>query len=72
MFVVAVSLMSSPALAGMKVSPTLTINEIVVGPLQKWVQAGTFLKGPICDLEGNLWVVSIASGWISKMTPDGK
>jgi len=72
MFVVALGLMSSPALAGMKVLPTLSINDIVVGPPQKWVQGGKFLEGPICDLEGNLWVVSIASGWISKITPDGK
>lgn len=71
-FMLAFGLMSSPALAGMKVLPTLTINDIVVGALQKWVQGGAFLEGPIMDKEGNLWVVSIASGWISKISPGGE
>ena len=72
MFMVAFGLVSSPALAGMKVLPELSINDIVAGPPQKWVQGGAFLEGPIMDKAGNLWVVSIANGWISKITPDGK
>jgi sugar lactone lactonase YvrE len=49
-----------------------TIDDIVAVPVEKWVQGGKFLEGPIMDKQGNLWVVSIASGWISKITPDGK
>jgi gluconolactonase len=71
-FLFALGLMSGPALAGMKVKPKLTIDDIVVGPVEKWTQGGSFLEGPIADLEGNIWVVSIASGWIHKITPDGK
>jgi gluconolactonase len=71
-FMLAFGLMSSPAMAGMKVLPRLSIDDITVGPPQKWVQGGKFLEGPIADLEGNIWVVSIASGWISKISPNGK
>jgi gluconolactonase len=67
---------------GLMVGPTLaaditvmkkqTIADILAGPVEKFVQGGKFLEGPIMDKQGNLWVVSIASGWISKITPDGK
>lgn len=69
----AIGLMSSPVLAAdIVVKQKLTIDDIVDGPLEKFVQGGKFLEGPIMDKQGNLWVVSIATGWISKITPDGK
>lgn len=73
-FMLTFGLVSNPALAGwvMKVLPKSTLDDIVDGPPQKWVQGGAFLEGPIMDKEGNLWVVNIATGWISKITPDGK
>ena len=73
MFMFAFGLMSSLATAAdITVTKKLTINDIVDGPVEKFVQGGKFLEGPIMDKQGNLWVVSIASGWISKITPDGK
>ncbi len=39
---------------------------------EKFVQCGDFLEGPAFDDKGNLWMVSIASGNIEKVTPDGK
>ena len=39
---------------------------------EKWVQCGDFLEGPAFDDKGNLWMVSIESGNIEKVTPDGK
>jgi gluconolactonase len=39
---------------------------------EKFVQCGDFLEGPTFDSQGNLYVVSIASGNIEKITPDGK
>lgn len=69
----AFGLMSIPVLAAdITVLKKQTINDIVAGPVEKFVQGGKFLEGPIMDKQGNLWVVSIASGWISKITPDGK
>jgi gluconolactonase len=37
-----------------------------------FARGGKFLEGPAFDRSGNLWVVSIDSGWVSKITPDGK
>src|SRR5712691_11378418 len=37
-----------------------------------FVKGGKFLEGPTFDQEGNLWVVNIESGAVSKITPDGK
>ena len=69
----AFGLMSIPVLAAdITVLKEQTINDIVAGPVEKFVQGGAFLEGPIMDKQGNLWVVSIATGWISKITPDGK
>jgi gluconolactonase len=39
---------------------------------EKWVQCGKFLEGPAFDDQGNLWMVSIESGNIEKVTADGK
>jgi gluconolactonase len=39
---------------------------------EKFVQCGDFLEGPAFDDKGNLWMVSINSGNIEKVTPDGK
>jgi gluconolactonase len=39
---------------------------------EKFVQCGDFLEGPAFDDQGNLWMVSIESGNIEKVTPDGK
>ena len=56
-------LMLGPALAAdITVMKKQTINDILAGPVEKFVQGGKFLEGPIMDKEGNLWVVSIASG----------
>lgn len=72
MFMFAFGLMSSQAnAADITVTKKLTINDIVAGPVEKFVQGGNFLEGPIMDKQGNLWVVSIGSGWISKITPSG-
>ena len=53
-------LMLGPALAAdITVLKTQTIDDIVAGPVEKFVQGGKFLEGPIMDKQGNLWVVSI-------------
>lgn len=39
--------------------------------VEVFVTGGKFLEGPAVDQEGNLWVVSINSGAVSKITPDG-
>lgn len=39
---------------------------------EKFVQCGDFLEGPAFDDQGNLWMVSIESGNIEKVTPDGQ
>ena len=73
MFIATVGYLSSSAMAAdITVMKTMTINDIIAGPPQKWVHGGKFLEGPIFDVQGNLWVVSIASGWISKITPSGQ
>ncbi len=33
---------------------------------------GVFIEGSVSDREGNLWFVEIGSGWISRLTPQGK
>ena len=40
--------------------------------VEVFVKGGKFLEGPAFDQAGNLWVVNIESGWVSKVTPDGK
>lgn len=37
----------------------------------KFTSCGRFLEGPTFDRDGNLWMVSIFSGEIHKVTPDG-
>jgi len=59
------------AWAGMKVPPPVSLDDLVAGAPQEFAKGGAFLEGPIMDLQGNLWVVSIASGMISKISPDG-
>jgi gluconolactonase len=51
-----------------------TTMEELCGPcnVEVFVKGGKFLEGPAFDKEGNLWVVNIESGWVSKITPDGK
>jgi len=61
----------SPAMAGMKVPAPVGLDDLVAGPPVEFAKGGAFLEGPIMDLQGNLWVVSIASGMISKISPDG-
>ncbi len=39
---------------------------------EKFVQCGDFLEGPAFDDQGNLWMVSIESGNIEKVTADGQ
>jgi gluconolactonase len=39
---------------------------------EKFVQCGDFLEGPAFDDKGNLWMVSIESGNVEKVTADGK
>jgi gluconolactonase len=39
---------------------------------EKFVQCGDFLEGPAFDDKDNLWMVSIESGNIEKVTPDGQ
>ena len=39
---------------------------------EKFVQCGDFLEGPAFDDKGNLWMVSIESGNIEKVTADGQ
>ena len=39
---------------------------------EKFVQCGDFLEGPAFDDQGNLWIVSIESGNIEKVTPNGQ
>ena len=60
-------MLHSPALA------ETTMAEIC-GACQAEVFAkgGKFLEGPAFDTAGNLWVVSIQSGAVSQITPDGK
>jgi gluconolactonase len=33
---------------------------------------GVFIEGPVFDQKGNLWFVEIGSGWISRITVNGK
>ncbi|PYN84651.1 MAG: gluconolactonase [Candidatus Rokuibacteriota bacterium] len=40
--------------------------------VEVFVKGGKFLEGPTFDQAGNLWVVNIESGWVSKVMPDGK
>ena len=40
--------------------------------VEVFAKGGKFLEGPAADQEGNLWVVSINSGAVSKIAPDGK
>ena len=61
------TMVHSPALAE-------TTMEEICGACQAEVFAkgGKFLEGPAFDTAGNLWVVSIQSGAVSQITPDGK
>jgi gluconolactonase len=48
-----------------------------IGPVEKFADVGgtdqaRFLEGGAFDTEGNFWFVSIGSGWISYLTPEGK
>ncbi|MBI1397572.1 MAG: SMP-30/gluconolactonase/LRE family protein [Betaproteobacteria bacterium] len=38
---------------------------------EKFTQCGDFLEGPAFDHDGNLWMVSIESGEIQKVSPNG-
>jgi gluconolactonase len=40
--------------------------------VEVFAKGGKFLEGPAFDTAGNLWVVSIQSGAVSQITPDGK
>ena len=40
--------------------------------VEVFAKGGKFLEGPAFDTAGNLWVVSIQSGVVSQITPDGK
>jgi gluconolactonase len=61
-----------PALPSLASAET-TLEELC-GPchVEVFAKGGKFLEGPAFDREGNLWVVSIDSGWVSKIAPDGK
>jgi gluconolactonase len=39
---------------------------------ERFARCGDFLEGPAFDKAGNLWLVSVASGDIHKVTPDGR
>lgn len=53
-------------------SRTVTMQDICGDcKVEKFAQCGNFLEGPAFDKEGNLWMVSIASGAIEKVTPAG-
>jgi gluconolactonase len=39
--------------------------------VEVFAKGGKFLEGPAFDTAGNLWVVSIQSGAVSQITPDG-
>ena len=45
-----------------------------IGKVEKVAQLpeGIFIEGSVIDREGNIWFVEIGSGWISKVTPQGK
>lgn len=50
-----------------------TLQEICGAcPVEVFVKGGKFLEGPAVDQGGNLWVVSINSGAVPKIAPDGK
>ena len=51
-----------------------TTMEDICGHCQpeKFAQCGNFLEGPAFDSDGNLWMVSIKSGDIHKVTPNGE
>ena len=40
--------------------------------VEVFVKGGKFAEGPVFDQEGNLWVVGVNSGAVSKISPDGK
>ncbi len=68
--------MAQPASHPMAVqgqSRTVTMADLCGNcEVQKFVQCGDFLEGPTFDDLGNLYMVSINSGYIEKVTPDGK
>ena len=40
--------------------------------VEVFAKGGKFPEGPTVDQEGNLWVVSVSGGAVSKIAPDGK
>ena len=61
------SMLYSPVLA------ETTMEEICgTCKVEVFAKGGQFLEGPAFDTAGNLWVVSIQSGAVSQITPDGK
>jgi gluconolactonase len=60
------------ALAGLAAAQTTLQDLCGACTVEVFAKGGKFLEGPAFDTEGNLWVVSIQSGAVSQITPDGK
>lgn len=60
---------------GIAIKPSLaetTIQDICGDcKVEEWVKGGALIEAPAVDKEGNVWIVSMDSGWIHKITPDG-
>jgi gluconolactonase len=70
----ALAIMITVSLLMPRIAAAETSLEELCGPcrVEVFVKGGKFLEGPAFDKEGNLWVVSIESGAVSKVAPDGK
>lgn len=66
-------LTASAATSGQGASRTVSMEKLCGDCTPEvFAQCGDFLEGPAFDDQGNLWMVSIESGNIEKVTPDGQ
>jgi len=65
-------LVSVSILAIVLAAAQVATAQIKRGEVEKVLQAEGFIEGPVFDKDGNLWFVEIGTGWISRLTADGK
>jgi gluconolactonase len=76
-FLLAVAVLASPAQASTPArlgQPRAVALRDICEPCvaERFTRCGNFLEGPAFDAAGNLWMVSVESGDIHKVTPDGR
>src|SRR2546428_7411862 len=65
---IVVLIMAFGAAVNSAASAETTLEELCGAcKVEVFVKGGKFLEGPTFDQEGNLWVVNIESGWVSKV-----